>query len=707
MTPRALAPVLLALLLGTPLAGQRPPQFRYERPVAFMAPGPQRLEIDTALIASGRPFDVMTRGERAIAAGGLLDLRFFTASGAEVPYLLVAPPVAAAEWVGARVLPIASTEKTSGFEADLGEVTAVDAMRLAALRAPYLKRFTLEASGDRERWTLLVPEGTAYHLPAEGMTQDAIEFPQSQCRYLRVTWDDTNSQRLAVPTGVAARRVAGPVPPGQVLRAPLAFERRPSEPGRSRFTVRLPGARLPVVALDLVVAGGHLLRQVRVVEAGLSGREAAPKTIGTATLRRVERNGLAADALRIRVAPPQEAQVELVVEDGDNPPIELQAVTAAFAELPWIYLESDAPGLVARWGDPELGAPRYDLEAAQRDAATARVTPAHWGAPTTLAPGDDDAPALPMPDTGAAIDPATFRYSRPLPPGRHGLITVPLDASALAHGGSLRNGFADLRVIDQKGRQVPYLLERCDGPLALDVGIARRDLPAAMMGARKAPTAYEVALPYDRLPGARLTVTTRARVFRRQVELAWLVAPDERRREPGLLVLVSQTWVHADESRPAQPLVFDLPEQRRGELVLVVDEGDNQPLQLERATLLLPAYGVRLFRPEGQSLHLVYGRPDLGAPEYDLALLAPQVLGRVAEEVPPGPEEDRGDPAVGLPSVVSGPVFWGALITAVVVLLAIIVRLAKSADEPAARSDVSFARDSAIDSDNLPVADSL
>ena len=379
MPRRVLTPVLLALLLGTPLAGQRAPRFRYERPVTLGVPGPQRLEVDTALLPGGRPFDVVRQGDRAIASGGLGDLRFFSPAGAEVPYLLVAPPVAAAEWVTARVLPIASTEKTSGFEADFGEVLPIDAFRLDDRRGPYLKRFTLEVSGDRERWTLRIPAGTAFHLPSEGLTQDAIEFPVSQCRYVRITWDDTNSPRLAVPPVVAARHVPGQVPPRQVLRTPLAFERRPNEPGCSRFTVRLPGARLPVVALDLVVGGGHLLRQVRVVEAGLSGRQAAPKTIGTATLRRVERDGLAADALRVQVAAPHEAQIELVVDDGDNPPIDLRAVTAVFAELPWIYLESDAQGLAARWGDPDLETPRYDIEAARRDAAMARgVSQASW-----------------------------------------------------------------------------------------------------------------------------------------------------------------------------------------------------------------------------------------------------------------------------------------------------------------------------------------
>ena len=133
--------------------------------------------------------------------------------------------------------------------------------------------------------------------------------------------------------------------PGPVLRAPLAVERRPSEPGRSRFRITLPAARLPIVALELTVGGGNLLRDARVLEAGLVGREAraAADRAGPPDARRARR----ADRRRAAHSDPRrrtEPQIDLVVDDGDNPPLELKGVTAVFAELPWIYFESGPPG---------------------------------------------------------------------------------------------------------------------------------------------------------------------------------------------------------------------------------------------------------------------------------------------------------------------------------------------------------------------------
>ncbi len=67
------------------------------------------------------------------------------------------------------------------------------------------------------------------------------------------------------------------------------------------------------------------------------------------------------------------------------------------------------------------------------------------------------------------------------------------------------------------------------------------------------------------------------------------------------------------------------------ELVLVVDEGDNAPLPLTKARLLLPSYRLRFFHAGGTPLRLVYGRDDLQPPQYDLALLAPRVMGAERE----------------------------------------------------------------------------
>src|SRR4029453_6302520 len=90
----------------------------------------------------------------------------------------------------------------------------------------------------------------------------------------------------------------------------------------------------------------------------------------------------------------------------------------------------------------------------------------------------------------------------------------------------------------------------------------------------------------------------------------------------------------------APPLAFSLPDSALTEdLYLLIDEGDNQPLPIDKVTLLVPQYAVRLFRRDNQPLRLLYGRDDLDSPRYDLQLLSGQVLGRTAEDVSAGPEQ--------------------------------------------------------------------
>jgi hypothetical protein len=111
------------------------------------------------------------------------------------------------------------------------------------------------------------------------------------------------------------------------------------------------------------------------------------------------------------------------------------------------------------------------------------------------------------------------------------------------------------------------------------------------------------------------------------------------------------------------------------QLLVILDEGDNSPIPLTGAKLLLPAYRLRFFRERGASLSLAYGRADLDAPRYDLALLAPQTAGRAAVEVAPAPRTARAATSGG--ELVSPRLFWSVLAIAVLVLLGMIVRLAR------------------------------
>ena len=88
----------------------------------------------------------------------------------------------------------------------------------------------------------------------------------------------------------------------------------------------------------------------------------------------------------------------------------------------------------------------------------------------------------------------------------------------------------------------------------------------------------------------------------------------------------------------AAPLVLDLPSLDSTDVRLVVDEGDNQPLPLEPPALEVRTWRLRFVRGTGAELWLVYGRRDLGAPRYDLALLRDQLKDAAASEVTAEPE---------------------------------------------------------------------
>lgn len=674
----ALAVAMLAGVAGLEAQSSGTARFSHERTVDSASAGPQRLDIDVALLSGSQPFRVHAVGERSIAEGGLNDLRLFGGDGREIPYLLIPPAPDAPVFVTGRILPITAADtpndKSSGFEADFETVGLLDAVDLSRVRAPFLKRFRLEGSGDRSRWTQLMAEGTAFNLPAEQLSRTRIEFPAGEYRYIRVVWDDTNSARVPPPEAVLARRVTRSSP-GAVLRAPVALTARPSEPGRTRFRLSLPAGRLPIVALELTVGGGHLSRHASVLESRLIGEQAEPQVIGEARLVRVMQEGVSADALRISIRQPTEPDLDLVVDDGDNPPMALEAVTAIFAELPWIYFDPPGGPITARYGDPRLAAPRYDLEAIRHNVPPT-IARAVWrpDPPRLLAPASE---GLPMPQTGSAVTLDAFEYVRDIPSGPAALIAIPLDAAIVAHSGIAARRFSDLRVVDRSGNQIPYLLEKRDEPLLVDAPIERRDLPATARARAGGSTSYVVRVPYQELPGARLVLTTRARVFQRTVRFGTLTAPTER--QPSRFISHAQhSWVHADEATPAPSITFIVPESIIGDRMLLVEEGDNQPLPIEKATLLLPSYAMRLFRPADEPLRLYYGKDSIAAPRYDLQLLAPQVMGRRAEEITIGAEQRIAAGAAGRAiEMVPPAVFWSVLALAVLVLLAMVARLVR------------------------------
>ncbi len=130
------------------------------------------------------------------AANDLRDLRFVSAAGEEIPYLLLDQPRADRKWKDGRILPLRRTKSSSGFEVDLGELIRIDRIRIEGLPAPFLKRVRLEAGGDRTRWTLLHEQATLFDLPGRRSAAARTRF---------------RTGRVSLPPGRVERSLEWPV----------------------------------------------------------------------------------------------------------------------------------------------------------------------------------------------------------------------------------------------------------------------------------------------------------------------------------------------------------------------------------------------------------------------------------------------------------------------------------------------------------------
>ncbi|HUR82038.1 MAG TPA: hypothetical protein VM733_14835, partial [Thermoanaerobaculia bacterium] len=152
-----------------------------------------------------------------------------------------------------------------------------------------------------------------------------------------------------------------------------------------------------------------------------------------------------------------------------------------------------------------------------------------------------------------------------------------------------------------------------------------------------------------------------ARVFDRDVRLR------PRRGE----VFHIASWRSSEPDLPPPALTIQLPYHPAKRLELLIDEGDNAPLPIESVQLLLPAEALRFTHP-GTPLFLLYANARIGAPRYDIALLAPRLFAEPAREIAMGTapkvaeaDEDRN----------GRKLFWGGIVIAAVVLIALLLRL--------------------------------
>jgi hypothetical protein len=627
----------------------------------------------------------------AHSQGDLRDLRLVGPEGAEIPYVVdrVVDREATRRWAGrlvdTRREPIGPAEEGGGrsvWVVDLGEERTFDTVTLEIGASDFAKRMRLEASTDGATWRTLREDAGVFDAAwAPRVHHTVLPVPETgRGRYLRLT---TSDHRRSPPVSVAGVTVSATRrAEGEEWRRPLALSRIEGKAG-SRYRLDLPPT-FPLEFLTLEADDAAFARGVRLLEVREVSGQKAERVLAEGLLYRVKLAdaALSGECLSLPVASAgQGGELVLEVADGDSPPLKRPRVTVSAPTVRLLFAAGPGP-LTLYYGNEVTRAPLYDLGPVRERLALSAPAAATLGPEVENARYQRAAPLPFAAPRGAAVEVHRWKALRKLALGGsedlHALTLAPEDLAVL------RPDLGDIRLVDEEGRQVPYILEAGAALATVPLTVERVSDP--MRADRRTESRYRLR-PREGtsgrpliLPLAALELEVLERFFDRPARL--LTEAPGGRGERALFVgrLARNVEPRAQGAPP--PLVISLDGSRHSELTLQVDEGDNAPLTLTAARAVVRVPRIT-FKSGSGGYQLLLGNRDATVPRYDLASLRQEVLAYSAlaasassAEANPAFRRFVGDYWSDAPPTL---LLWGTLLLAVVALLLLTARVIRRA----------------------------
>jgi hypothetical protein len=274
---------------------------------------------------------------------------------------------------------------------------------------------------------------------------------------------------------------------------------------------------------------------------------------------------------------------------------------------------------------------------------------------------------------GAALDTAAWKFRKAVNISSPGVQQIELDAEVVAHAGA---DFADLRVM-RGSNQVPYIVERTSISRPVEPSVtATNDAKNPEL------SRWIIQLPQANLPLARLTCVAATPLFQRNLRLYEEVT--DERGEISQRDLGEANWTQTPDRKSGEFVLALDQSPQTGTLYLETQNGDNPPIQLEQFKLYYPVTRILFKAKPDEDLFLYYGNPDASPPNYDLSLVANQLLAADKNIALLAGEEQLRKASWGANEIPSkgGILFWGVLALVVVVLLVVISRLLPKSFQP-------------------------
>jgi hypothetical protein len=636
-----------------------PADWRHEQPFTVSAPGLVKLSLPVETLDAARP--------------ALEDLRLYDDAGNEVPYLIECPVPVEKIIQNVKSFHVSLTASNTAIVLETGLNRPLDDVVLETPAGSFIKAVRIEGSTDLKQWQTLEQGQPIFRQP-DGVNRLHVSFPTGSWPWLRLTVDDQRSQPIPF-TGAHIRVAVTEPAPTEWL--PVTIAERSENPGETRLALNLGAANLSLTAVQIETAEPLFSRQVTFAVPQVSEDSIREQTIGQGAIYRVAIEGQPPVE---SLSAPMESQVHsrellLFIHNQDSPPLPITAVRVERRPVYLVFLARQAGAYHLLTGNSQCAAPRYDLAALDMNLKSMAVAPVKLPPPAN---NPDYRPPEVLPGIegiGSALDVSAWKFRKPLKITHDGAQQLELDLDVL---GRAQPGFADLRLL-HGSNQAPYILER--------TSISRSLTPAVTVtNDAKDPklSRWIIKLPQSRLPVTRLSCATRTALFQREVTLFEELA--DERGEKYRHNLGGTSWVQKPDRKSREFfLTLDSPPQS-DTLFLETHNGDNPPITLEKFQFFYPVTRVLFKAGSDDELFLYYGNPRAATPNYDLSLVAGQLLSADKTIASPGTEQqllksswrEHEIPGQG------GVVFWGILALVVVVLLVIISRLLPKSPPPPA-----------------------
>jgi hypothetical protein len=552
---------------------------------------------------------------------------------------------------------------------ETGTAELLEAIDLETSVPFFLKAAHVEVSTDGQEWQSL---GSAVPVFRQfGAEQLRLALDRREAAFVRVTLDDFHSRMIEF-TGAKLQPAPTRAAPPPLIPLGAQITRRDEFAGETVLTLTLDGRHVLLGSLTFDATDPLFMRRVTVAIREVEGAVSAERIIGGGTIYRLALDGAPARAqleVPLDFSPPTR-ELLVHIHNGDSPPLKLDAVRAGQHPVNLLFLAPAAGSFTLLTGNPQAAAPRYDLAAFAGEMRGAGATP--------VIPGDLEAMpdyhpreslgTSPLPDVpleGAPLDATGWSHRKIVHLAHAGVQELELDLEALAIA---RPDFADLRLL-RNGNQIPYVLEQ--PALARALALTPESTPDAK---RPAVSVWRLTLPQPGLPLRRLGLSSATPLFQRQVRIYEKLTDADGRVIEN--TLASGGWSRTPEPGVPETRDFALSDRlRTNTLWIETDNGDNPAIALGAVRAVHPVVRLIFKTTETEGFTLAFGNPLVGAPRYDLSLVAVKLLtsSRNVAQLAAGGATVAAKPAFA--GIDGGYLFWGALALVVIVLLVVVAKL--------------------------------